>query len=232
MSDVLFANEPLHHPTSNRSRIGRHDLGLVVELDADRAAALRLDGRDPVPHPARRGHVPRPRAVDAGACPGGCCTSTSSAARIFAAVSGSSAATCATIGKMSLPELQRRGYPRCMSLGSLAGAGTLGLLIPPSIIMIVYGVAADVSIAQLFIAGVHPRHPAGADLLGLDRAAGRCCTPSRSRRPTRAMSFAREAARVAQPDPGRAADRRRARLDLRRHRHRHRGGRAGRAWAR
>ena len=75
---------------------------------------------------------------------------------IFAAVSGSSAATCATIGKMSLPELARRGYPEMMSLGSLAGAGTLGLLIPPSIIMIVYGVTADVSISQLFIAGVIP----------------------------------------------------------------------------
>jgi C4-dicarboxylate transporter DctM subunit len=75
---------------------------------------------------------------------------------IFAAVSGSSAATCATIGKMSLPELQRRGYPDGISVGSLAGAGTLGLLIPPSIIMIVYGVSAEVSIAQLFIAGVLP----------------------------------------------------------------------------
>ncbi len=75
---------------------------------------------------------------------------------IFAAVSGSSAATCATIGKMSLPELQRRGYPDGISIGSLAGAGTLGLLIPPSIIMIVYGVSADVSISQLFIAGVLP----------------------------------------------------------------------------
>jgi C4-dicarboxylate transporter DctM subunit len=75
---------------------------------------------------------------------------------IFAAVSGSSAATCATIGKMSLPELQRRGYPDEISIGSLAGAGTLGLLIPPSIIMIVYGVMADVSIAELFIAGVLP----------------------------------------------------------------------------
>jgi len=75
---------------------------------------------------------------------------------IFAAVSGSSAATCATIGKMTLPELQRRGYPDDISMGSLAGAGTLGLLIPPSIIMIVYGVSADVSIAQLFIAGVLP----------------------------------------------------------------------------
>jgi C4-dicarboxylate transporter, DctM subunit len=75
---------------------------------------------------------------------------------IFAAVSGSSAATCATIGKMSLPELNKRGYPDIMSIGSLAGAGTLGLLIPPSIIMIVYGVTADVSISQLFIGGVIP----------------------------------------------------------------------------
>ncbi|WP_353238684.1 TRAP transporter large permease subunit [Limnohabitans sp.] len=75
---------------------------------------------------------------------------------IFAAVSGSSAATCATIGKMTLPELQRRGYPQDMVIGTLSGSGTLGLLIPPSIIMIVYGVAADVSIAQLFIAGVLP----------------------------------------------------------------------------
>ncbi|MEY2771470.1 MAG: hypothetical protein RIQ38_1889 [Pseudomonadota bacterium] len=75
---------------------------------------------------------------------------------IFAAVSGSSAATCATIGKMTLPELSRRGYPDHMVIGSLAGASTLGLLIPPSIIMIVYGVAAEVSIAKLFIAGVLP----------------------------------------------------------------------------
>jgi C4-dicarboxylate transporter, DctM subunit len=75
---------------------------------------------------------------------------------IFAAVSGSSAATCATIGKITLPELQKRGYPDDISIGTLAGAGTLGLLIPPSIIMIVYGVAANVSIARLFIAGVIP----------------------------------------------------------------------------
>ena len=75
---------------------------------------------------------------------------------IFAAVSGSSAATCATIGKMTLPELKRRGYPEEMTIGTLAGAGTLGLLIPPSIIMIVYGVTAEVSITRLFIAGVLP----------------------------------------------------------------------------
>jgi C4-dicarboxylate transporter, DctM subunit len=75
---------------------------------------------------------------------------------IFAAVSGSSAATCATIGKMTLPELTQRGYPDHMVVGTLAGAATLGLLIPPSIIMIVYGVAAEVSISKLFIAGVLP----------------------------------------------------------------------------
>ena len=75
---------------------------------------------------------------------------------IFAAVSGSSAATCATVGRIALPELRQRGYPESLAVGSLAGAATLGLLIPPSIIMIVYGVAADVSIAKLFIAGIVP----------------------------------------------------------------------------
>ena len=75
---------------------------------------------------------------------------------IFAAISGSSAATAATIGRMTVPELTQRGYAQKMVIGSLAGAGTLGLLIPPSIIMIVYGVAADVSIARLFVAGVLP----------------------------------------------------------------------------
>ncbi|MBL8707543.1 MAG: TRAP transporter large permease subunit, partial [Rhodospirillales bacterium] len=75
---------------------------------------------------------------------------------IFAAISGSSAATCATIGKITLPELKSRGYPDGIAIGTLAGSGTLGLLIPPSIIMIVYGVAAEVSIAKLFIAGVIP----------------------------------------------------------------------------
>lgn len=75
---------------------------------------------------------------------------------MFAAVSGSSAATAATIGKMTLPELKRQGYSDKMSIGTLAGSGTLGLLIPPSIILIVYGVSAEVSIARLFIAGAIP----------------------------------------------------------------------------
>ena len=75
---------------------------------------------------------------------------------IFAAVSGSSAATCATVGKVAIPELMRRGYDERLVLGTIAGSGTLGLMIPPSIILIVYGVATEVSIARLFVAGVVP----------------------------------------------------------------------------
>src|SRR5690606_41387008 len=75
---------------------------------------------------------------------------------IFASVCGSSAATCVTVGRMNLPELRKRGYPDAQIIGSLGGPATLGLLIPPSIILIVYGVAAETSIAKLFIAGVIP----------------------------------------------------------------------------
>ncbi|WP_316013292.1 TRAP transporter large permease subunit [Roseobacter sp. HKCCA0434] len=75
---------------------------------------------------------------------------------IFAAVSGSSAATAATIGRMSVPELTDRGYPERLIIGTLAGSATLGLLIPPSIILIVYGVATEQSIARLFVAGILP----------------------------------------------------------------------------
>jgi tripartite ATP-independent transporter DctM subunit len=82
---------------------------------------------------------------------------------IFAAVSGSSSATCATIAKVALPELIKRGYDEKTCLGSLCGAGTLGLLIPPSIIMIVYAVAAEVSILKMFVAGILP----GILLIGL-----------------------------------------------------------------
>ena len=75
---------------------------------------------------------------------------------LFAAISGSSAATVATVGKMSIPELRKRKYPETILLGSLAGSGTLGLLIPPSIILIIYGVTVQESIAKLFIAGIIP----------------------------------------------------------------------------
>jgi C4-dicarboxylate transporter, DctM subunit len=75
---------------------------------------------------------------------------------VFAAVSGSSAATVTTVGKMSIPELRRRGYPEPQIVGTLAGAGTLGLMIPPSLTLIVYGVTINESIAKLFIAGIVP----------------------------------------------------------------------------
>ena len=71
-------------------------------------------------------------------------------------MSGSSAATCATVAKIALPELKKRGYDETVSLGSLAGAGTLGILIPPSITMVVYAVTANVSIIQVFLAGFLP----------------------------------------------------------------------------
>lgn len=78
------------------------------------------------------------------------------ACSIFAAVSGSSAATTATVGKVTLKELKDRGYSKSLAIGSLAGSGTLGFLIPPSLIMIIYGVLSDVSIGKLFMAGILP----------------------------------------------------------------------------
>lgn len=75
---------------------------------------------------------------------------------VMAAVAGSSAVTCATVGRMSMPELLKRGYDERMAIGTLAGSGTLGLLIPPSIMLIVYGIVAQQSIARMFIAGILP----------------------------------------------------------------------------
>lgn len=98
-----------------------------------------------------------------GRLPGGLLHVNVVGSTLFAAVSGSSAATTAIVGKVSLPELQKRGYDRSLAMGSLAGAGTLGFLIPPSIIMIIYGVVAEQSILELFIAGVIP----GLTLAGL-----------------------------------------------------------------
>lgn len=88
--------------------------------------------------------------------PGGLLHTNIAACTIFAAVSGSSAATLTTVGKMSIPELRSRGYPEHMIIGTLAGAATLGLMIPPSLTLIVYGVTINESITQLFMAGVIP----------------------------------------------------------------------------
>ncbi|MGE0845551.1 MAG: TRAP transporter large permease [Flavobacteriaceae bacterium] len=88
--------------------------------------------------------------------PGGLVLSNLGACSIFAALSGSSPATCAAIGKMGIPEMRKRGYPNAISTGSIAAGGTLGILIPPSITMIVYGISTETSIGRLFIAGILP----------------------------------------------------------------------------
>ena len=88
--------------------------------------------------------------------PGGLMVSNIGACAIFAALSGSSPATCAAIGKMGIPEMRKRGYPANVATGSIAAGGTLGILIPPSITMIVYGIATETSIGRLFIAGLLP----------------------------------------------------------------------------
>ena len=85
---------------------------------------------------------------------------------LFAAISGSSAATCATIGKITLPEFKRLNYNEELSIGSIAGSGTLGFMIPPSIVMIIYGVLADVSIGKLFMAGIIPGFLMAAIFMG------------------------------------------------------------------
>ena len=88
--------------------------------------------------------------------PGGLLHTNIAGCTLFAAVSGSSAATLTTVGKMSIPELRKRGYPEYMIIGTLAGAATLGLMIPPSLTLIVYGVTINESITKLFMAGVIP----------------------------------------------------------------------------
>ncbi len=95
--------------------------------------------------------------------PGGLVMSNLGACAIFSAMSGSSPATCAAIGKMGIPEMRKRGYPDEVAAGSIAAGGTLGILIPPSVTMIVYGIATETSIGRLFLAGVLP----GLMLVGL-----------------------------------------------------------------
>ena len=98
-----------------------------------------------------------------GHLPGGLAVATILSCAIFAAISGSSVATAATIGTVAIPEMIRHGYPRNMVLGLLAAGGTLGILIPPSIPMIVYGFITEESVIKLFLAGIGP----GALLVGL-----------------------------------------------------------------
>jgi tripartite ATP-independent transporter DctM subunit len=126
--------------SAGRRRHGDHDLERGLVLVADRAAPVHLDGRDPVPHQAFGKPVQGSDALDAA----------------LARRPAARQATVATVGKMSIPELRKRRYPERMIVGTLAGAGTLGLLIPPSITLIIYGVTVNESIAKLFIAGILP----------------------------------------------------------------------------
>ena len=125
---------------------------------------------------------------------------------IFGSVSGSSAATTATVAKIALPELKKRGYDQMVSLGSLAGAGTLGILIPPSIMMVIYAVQANVSIIQVFLAGFIP----GLIVMGLYSgyiALWSLANPKKQPPPEPKMPFREKLRRVGEADPGDAADR-------------------------
>ena len=177
------------HAVRRRQHSGGHrarhqDLGQRRVVDAGRAAALHLDGRDPVPHQAVGGDVRGPGAV-AGGFPGRLLHVNVLGCGIFGSVSGSSAATCATIAKIALPELKKRGYAEMIALGSLAGAGTLGILIPPSITMVVYAVAANVSIIKVFLAGFLPGLLRDGALSPATSPSGHCSIPTRCRRRNR-----------------------------------------------
>ena len=132
---------------------------------------------------------------------------------IFAAVSGSSAATCATIGRIALPELLKRGYDEKMAIGTLAGSGTLGLLIPPSIILIVYATVTEQSIARLFIAGVVPGIMLALLFMGFI-VVWALLNKDRMPPPEPHVPFRRARQGGAPADPDRAANPRRHRLDL------------------
>ena len=129
--------------------------GRLRQLDSHGPAAVRVDGRNPVSNKTVREPVQGSSTLAARAA-GGLLHVNIAGSAIFAAICGSSAATVLTVGKMAVPELKRRKYPEKMIIGTLAGAGTLGLLIPPSIILIIYGVTVNESIVKLFIAGVIP----------------------------------------------------------------------------
>ncbi len=163
-----------------------------------------------------------------GFLPGGLAVASVFACAIFAAVSGSSVATAATIGMIAIPEMESRGYHKPLIYGSLAAGGTLGILIPPSVPMIIFGVMTETSVGQLYMAGILP-----GILLALLFAAyivgyamlypGRAPRGSEGRRPA-----AREAAVARRGGAHRAAHRGGAGLDVLRHRDPDRGGRARR----
>ena len=158
--------------------------------------------------------------------PGGLMQTNVAGCALFAAISGSSVATAAAIGTVALPQLESRNYDRPMAAGSLAAGGTLGILIPPSIAMIIYGTFTEVSIAKLFMAGFIPGFGL-AFLFMLFIGITAWLRPEVAPRDTGIRRLRREARGLRRTDPVRAADGVRARQHLCGHRDadRRRGGR-------
>ena len=169
--------------------------------------------------------------------PGGLMHANIGACAMFAATSGSSVATAATIGTVALPEIQKRKYDEPLFLGTIAAGGTLGILIPPSINFILYGLLTNSSVPRLYLAGIHSGLCAGVLLHG-DRLRGLHDQCPQGRHPHR-DELGRALPRAAEPDPAAVHLSRRRRLDLCRHRHadggrlarRDRGPRSGRVGA-
>ena len=145
--------------------------------------------------------------------PGGLLQTNIAGCAIFAAISGSSVVTAASIGRVALPELQRRNYSPRLSAGSLAAGGTLGILIPPSIAMIVYGTFTETSVAKLFMAGVDAGPAADGDVHGLHRRARLAAAECQSGRDGETFGE-RNPHRVSRRDSLRRADRRHDRQHL------------------
>ena len=138
---------------------------------------------------------------------------------LFSCISGSSAATAATIGNVALPYMRARGYDNRLTLGSIAAGGTLGILIPPSIVLIVYGVLAEVSIGQLYVAGVVPGMLMMLTFMAVIYFAVKLDPAKAPVEP--ATSWREKIVGVRRPDSGARADRRGAGHHLHGHRHRH-----------
>jgi C4-dicarboxylate transporter DctM subunit len=191
LSGVAWIGMQLFSVAPGRRRDGGHDLGLGLQLDADRAAAVHLDGRDPVPHAAVQDMF-RGLAPGCRRCRGGCCTQRDRLRDLRGGVR--------LVGRHLRHHRQddaaragARGYPEASRSARWPAPARSGLLIPPSIIMIVYGVAADVSIAQLFIAGVLP----GLLLARCSRATSivwALLNPASAGRPTRRTTLRRSCA--------------------------------------
>ena len=160
--------------------LGPDELGQHEQLHADLDPDVHPDGRDPAAERLSQRFY-RGLTVLVRGLPGGLLQTNIAGCALFAAISGSSVATAAAIGTVALPQLEKRNYDRPMAAGSLAAGGTLGILIPPSIAMIIYGTFTETSIAKLFMAGVVPGLVLTALFMAYVFVHRACCGP-RSRR--------------------------------------------------